>query len=126
MNEADLKRALKKTVERELVSSVVFSHWDRVNVVPDLSVTWNGHTIWLELKKVVNGKIIDRKIQRRMMTRLWESGHNAWYILYSEFNYERDTYVVSPDKLDSYMQDYAMKSVNFDHHVVIDHLRRLP
>lgn len=50
-SEKTFKRRLVSVLRDQLPGSVIFSHNERIVVgVPDLSVTWNGRTVWLELK----------------------------------------------------------------------------
>ena len=51
MNEAGLKGQLAKSLRAELPGAVVYRHEDSFTAgIPDLSVTWRGRTVWVEVK----------------------------------------------------------------------------
>lgn len=81
MNEASLSRTLCQRLRRELPGAVVFKHNDLSTAgVPDISVTWGGITVWLEVKR--GERITGRGVQRETMRRLMQVGR-AYYVHFS-------------------------------------------
>ena len=94
MNEKTLVSALIEILERELLGAVVFNHADRMTAgIPDVSVTWNGWTSWLEAK-YANPSFEVKGIQKLMMGRLAAQGL-AWFIIYEHVT-ENRTLIVHP------------------------------
>lgn len=84
MTEAKLTAKLKTALENGLAYAVVIKHCDAITAgVPDMSVTWNGRTTWLEIKRVVNGTLHSKGIQFLMLSRLAVVG-SAFYIVFDE------------------------------------------
>jgi hypothetical protein len=51
MDESYLKSAVCKKLKATLPGAVVFRHEDKfTGGIPDISVTWNDHTCWVEVK----------------------------------------------------------------------------
>lgn len=51
MNENELKRNLVEAIKETLPGATVLPHQDvRTNGIPDLSITWKGRTVWVEVK----------------------------------------------------------------------------
>lgn len=101
MSEAKVCGGLVRALRRDMEGAVVIRHTDELIAgIPDISVTWNGSTTWLEVK-FVNPKIIDRGIQRLMMKRLGLHGR-AFYVIYDN----RDTcvYITGPESLENYRE----------------------
>lgn len=93
MTEKTLTNALLKTLRKELPEAVIFKHADQVTAgIPDISVTYEGITIWFELK-YVKTKIHSRELQHYTMLRLQNAGH-PFYILYIEKT--KETIIVPP------------------------------
>jgi hypothetical protein len=52
VTEASLKRGLVAAIKDAMPGAVVFRHEDKfTGGIPDLSVTWNGRTVWIEVKR---------------------------------------------------------------------------
>jgi hypothetical protein len=76
VNEATLKRRLVKELEREMRGAVVIRHEDHfTGGIPDLSVTWEGTTTWIEVKYDRPGaRAKVTPLQKRMLRRLSRHG----------------------------------------------------
>lgn len=79
--ESQLTAALKKHLINAL-GGVVFKHADAITAgIPDLSVTWNGHTSWVEVKR---GKgVKTRGVQAYTLRQLSAEG-SCWVVQYTE------------------------------------------
>ena len=124
MQEKDLVRRLKKTLETRLPGAVVIKHSDAIVAgVPDLSVTWNGATTWLEVKHDV-GKIISREIQRWMVKRLAIQGR-CLYVVYRDRAKEGPrTYVISGASDVHEAMETVVYRAGHDHDFVAEAIRR--
>lgn len=94
ITEKTLKRGLVKALKDVAPEAVVFSHAERIRVgVPDLSVTVNGRTVWLELKRdrSLNSLKVETGIQVITARRLALQGA-CYYVLYGHDS----TQVISP------------------------------
>lgn len=68
MTEADFQSKLRRALQARLPKAVIWKYADRFTAgIPDLSVTHEGRTTWLELK-VNNGKLT--KLQFIMLERV--------------------------------------------------------
>ena len=133
MVEKDLVRRLKKVLETKLPQAVVIKHSDAVVAgVPDLSVTWGGGTVWLEVK-YDRGNVNSRGIQRMMVQRLASQGQ-CFYVIYYERAkdaYSSKTFVVNGNVdivSNTAWRDQQAFGLGFDHDYVAQfvgaHLRR--
>jgi hypothetical protein len=123
MTEGKLSSALVKLLREELRDAVIFKHWDHITAgVPDISVTWNYRTTWYEVKYITKG-IIQRGQQRRVLEQMGRIGV-AWYVIYLATPIP-GTYIVHPSKLDTFTQDYEMRTTGFAPLLVVDHLRSM-
>jgi len=121
MSERTVCNGLVRSLRRELPGCVVLRHTDGLLAgIPDISVTWNGHTTWIEVK-FLNPKIIDRGIQRLNMKRLEKQG-TAFYVLYD--NIAKHVFIVKPSSLDDY-RDVYWRSPGFNHTFVSVFVRRI-
>lgn len=98
MTEAPLKAALVRELRKTLPrAAVVFRHEDRITAgIPDISVTWNGRTTWLEIK-YANPGLKSRGIQDLTLLRLAAAGV-ARYVVYREQKGEKRTGVIHPNE----------------------------
>jgi len=122
MNEKTLCAALVRTIRQEMSSAVVFKHADRVTSgVPDISVTWGGRTVWLEVKYVKAGKKIsdEQGIQRRTLDQLSRNGR-CFYVIYRELP-NRNTTMIEARLYDG--PHYAV--AGFNHMHVVTALREM-
>lgn len=97
MNESSLKRDLCDQLRSDLPGCVIFKHADRAAGVPDLSVTWQEKTFWLEIK-FANPKLSTRELQHRRMLQLERHG-NALYVVYRRHKENFWTTVLLPSSL---------------------------
>jgi len=83
MNESQLKTQLGKEFKTLLPDAIFRRHEDRfVAGGPDISVTWNKHTTWLEVKHAHPG-IRHRDVQDIECLKLAKQGR-CWYIIYHD------------------------------------------
>lgn len=81
ITEGKLVTALIKTLRERLPGCVILKHHDTITAgIPDLSVTGDGLTVWLEVK-FANPRISTRAVQEDLMRRLARAGH-AYYVVY--------------------------------------------
>lgn len=120
MNEATLSTALVKTLRTELPGSVVFKHSDKVTSgIPDITVTWNGRTTWIEVK-FANPKVVDTGVQALTMKRLANAG-SAMYVIYSPG--QIGTRLVHPGSLHYWEAQYTTAALGFNHKAVAEWVR---
>jgi hypothetical protein len=68
MNEAQLTQKFVRELRQDHPSWVIWKHNDRLSSgIPDLSITRNGRTVWLEVKKE-GGKF--QKVQQYWLTEM--------------------------------------------------------
>jgi len=109
LNEASLSRDLVETLGAYLQGSVVFKHNEQVTGgLPDLSVTFRGSTVWLEVKFIVCGEIIDRDLQWITARKLAKHG-KCFYVLYVMDEGAKSIWIVAPKDLD----EWANKRVKY-------------
>ena len=80
MNEATLVGELERALRKEMPGCAVLKHNDSSTAgIPDLSVTWNGRTAWLEVKFSRPGSRAEVSvIQQQTLRRL--RGYTVWYV----------------------------------------------
>lgn len=123
-NEASLKGKLVELIKKELHGSVVFRHEDRFTAgVPDISITWENYTTWLEVKHM-KPKFKSRGIQSVTTLQLALTSHKCWYLLYIEDKGNKRTMIVHPRVLikDAYNIIGEMAE-GFNHKFVVDFVR---
>lgn len=75
LTEKSLQSSLAQALRQAMPGSVVFRHEDVMTAgIPDISVTWRGRTLWLELK-LSSGQT--RGIQALTITRLGRVGYSG-------------------------------------------------
>ena len=125
MNEASVSRGLVKALN-DLPGAVVLRFSGAfVSGIPDIAVVWNGKTTWLEVKLIKKHGIIDRGIQQLMLRKLALQG-SAFYVIYVE-NYQgrKWTFIVSPEHLNNWSEQWVDSAHGFDHSLVANFIRRL-
>ncbi len=131
MNEKTLVTGLTQTLRKELFGAVVFNHADLVTAgIPDVSVTWNGWTTWLEVK-YANPSFEVTGIQNLTMRRLASQGL-AWFIIYDRMTIKQ-TLIVHPQYIvTGTYKVHALKlpidfpsADGFNHQSVVDFLKRV-
>lgn len=135
MNESKLRSALTKSLTKELPRAKVLRHEDKYTAgIPDLSVTWRGYTIWLEVKYAKNSLKRGKAIQQYTTNWLMQQGL-CWYIIYRELNpmftstKENDRQIIILDPKNIYSpSDWAtlgdLVVPGFDHKAVAQFIRR--
>ena len=101
MNEAELKGKLVKRLRKDLAGSVVFRHEDQFTAgIPDISVTWNGLTCWIEVKHVTPKKPFKATgLQIQTAKKLAKQG-NCYIVVYHESKTGLlSTFIINPEKI---------------------------
>lgn len=100
MNEATLKQALCQDL-RTLTKSVVLRHEDVFRAGnPDISVTWSGLTVWLEVKYDTKTRRMEsRGIQNLTCRQLALAGW-CFYVIYEDLE-EKQTLIVDPENFEN-------------------------
>ena len=109
LNESYFVRKLKTYLEAQLPQSVVIKHADAVTAgIPDLSVSWNHKTTWLEVKVSRNGgPLRDREVQRLSLRRMGTAA-SCYYVIFEVGNPR--TIIVPPSRVSEWMSwpDHVM------------------
>ncbi len=86
MNEGTLKSALREALVAEMPGAVVISHISAFpSGTPDRSVTWGGHTSWIEVKYSRPGRRAKATpLQQGVLTELATAGAPAYLVEYRE------------------------------------------
>ena len=117
VNEATLKQELVLAFKKSLPGAVVFRHEDKFRAgIPDISVTWNRMTTWLEVKYITS-RLIQRRIQHVTVCDLAEAG-SCFYVHYVNKPPSWETVVIEP------RTGYRWLTTTFrDHHFVVRFIR---
>jgi hypothetical protein len=125
--EKRLQAQLSSFFKHKMPAAVVYRHeGQRVAGLPDMSVTWNNHTSWLELKHAVNGHIRTREVQKVRMHDLARATSRFWYVVYYEDKNGKRTYILRPEEL--FGSNYQLgtpeerTSPGHDHMLVLRHV----
>lgn len=125
--ESKLKKDLALLLTYTFPGAVIFKHSDAVTAgIPDLSITWEFGTVWLELKHVTPKKRLkSRGIQRQTAIELARFTP-TWYVIYAEEPYLSEmlhkTYIIHPKDIDLYRNSLGVDGHN--HYFVADFLRQ--
>lgn len=121
--EAKFKGELVKLIRIELPTFVVIRHEDHfTHGIPDISVTGNKKTLWIEIK-FANPNFKSKGIQEVTMLRLSARGH-AFYVIYRQTKEKEEyTYVVDPKEIGSDINSWINYVPNFDHAWVIENIK---
>jgi hypothetical protein len=123
--EAILKAELMTVLRQGLRGSVVLRHEDIFRAgVPDTSVTWRGHTIWLEVK-LARPTPRGKDIQKITCAQLAVAGI-CYYVIYRESSLGiRDTMVIHPREIvrGSWPYEVLAAAPDFNHDFVMAFLR---
>lgn len=125
-NETSLKGKLVIALKFDFPGAVVIRHEDHfTGGIPDISMTWRGRTVWLEVKHL-NPRMKTKGLQTDTAIRLSEEGY-CWFIVYSEKNGIRKTLIVHPRE---FMRTVDIVPIGitdgFDHHFTGRFLRGFP
>jgi hypothetical protein len=80
-----------------------------------MSVTYGGHTTWLEMKRATP-YFEKRPLQHLVLTRLAREGR-AYYVVYSEVRGVKETRIMLPERIDTWKTVAAY--AGWDHDAVI-------
>lgn len=114
MNESELKTKLMAAMEVAMPGVVVIRHEDKyTSGIPDISVSWNRQTIWLEVKHVTPRKPFkSRSDQIVMCCKLARQGQ-CWYVIYHEkTDWIKKTLIVQPDDVKTWKRDDRLEFEN--------------
>lgn len=77
MTEAQLTYRLTRMLRLRLPQATVFKHADGFTAgMPDVSISWEGHTVWVEVKLLNNKKLFE-PLQLETLRRL-----RGWYLVW--------------------------------------------
>jgi len=120
INEANLKGELCKYI-RDNSRFVVIRHEDHLtHGIPDISVTGNKKTVWIEVK-FGDPKFESRGIQELTMKRLALAGLAFYVVYYQQLN-ERRVYIVHPNDIGKDFSEWSDFVPGFDHSWVFEEL----
>tara|TARA_R110000824_G_scaffold167181_6_gene343982 strand:+ start:3446 stop:3844 length:399 start_codon:yes stop_codon:yes gene_type:complete len=120
-SEATLKTALMKEMRAQLCGAVLFRHEDKyTSGIPDISTTFNGCTIWWEVK-YAKPSIRDRGIQHFTCNELARNG-KCFYIVYYQKKDEKQTRIVHPQFIHDGLTPIA-STKGFNHSWVITRIK---
>jgi hypothetical protein len=126
LNESKLRSALTKILTHELPLAKILRHEDKYTAgIPDLSVTWRGYTIWLEVKYANPVLRRGKEIQQYTTNWLMQQGL-CWYVIYYETIMGRQVMLLDPKYIkekDWVVQGEGVVS-GFDHRAVANFIRR--
>lgn len=122
MTEATLKAGLKKRIVTRLPDAVAEPLSDRKFGIPDMPVTWNGHTTWFELKLYV-GKKLKSNVQTLTAMKLAVAGR-CRYVIYYDFKGEQWTLIVDPRRVHdgTWRDTYELITKGINHDFVVDYI----
>ena len=127
MTEADLKGDLCVYLRTALPKSFVKRHEDYcTSGIPDITVTWNGKTTWIEAK-LANPDLKKKGIQTYSAMKLFEQG-SCWFLIWEEKRGERRTLIVDPHDVHNKTIDQTPNeriTEGFDHAFVEEFIRRI-
>ena len=127
MNESSLKTKTISAIKRTFPHWVVIAHQERGrHGVPDLSITGEGVTIWIEIKfakPVLNSK----GIQDVTCAKLAHAGGNCYYLIFFDSPRGRETIIATPRAVfaETWLTDYEMCVSGFDFDAVVEWLAPL-
>lgn len=120
MNEADCKGSFVKALREALPHFVVFRHEDHfTHGLPDISVTGNGRTSWIEAK-YANPSFKSKGIQNLNMRRLAKAGIAFYVVFWYNVKVGKRTYVVSPENLDDPPETWDIYVEGFDYKWLVE------
>lgn len=126
MTEKDLKDALVGTIRNKIPAAVVLRHEDKNTAgIPDISVTYFGKTVWLEVK-YAHPYVIGGGLQKLTCRRLAVQGI-CRYVIYEENKLNKRTVILHPQDIVvklAEVPDECM-SPGFNHEFVVQFIRRL-
>lgn len=119
MTEGKLLAPCLKLMRAELVGFVIIKHGDGfTSGVPDVSITGNRRTSWLEFKHGPKIKWA-HGLQQLTCQRLAEKGFSCHVVLYEEAEEHRRTLILTPDEI------IIGSAPGFNHQFVVDFVRSL-
>jgi hypothetical protein len=128
MTEATLKAKLVLELKDGLPGPKVILRHEEIfrHGNPDMSITWNGHTLWFEAK-LATPRLRSKGVQKITCCELEAAGRNCWFVIWFQQNptSERFTYIVKPTALfrGTWKESYAMKVPGFDHKAFVEFVR---
>lgn len=118
--EKEPKADLVKHLKKYLPLAVVFRHEDHfTSGIPDISVSWKGHTWWIEVKEFPGKK--GRAIQNATACLLKRQGYDCFYVIYHKTR--NRIYIVEPEKYDNWNKECSGSWSGYDHGRVIEWIK---
>lgn len=126
MTESPLTQKFRKKATRRLPRAVIIKHADNYTAgVPDMTLTLNGRTSWLEFKHVTKrGQIVSKGIQNLTAQKLALEG-TCWYIVYESVVEGQFWYIVEPSKVFEYDTKATASGPNHDHDAIVEWVAKL-
>lgn len=113
MKERDQTTKLMEALRHAMPGAVVIKLNDlHTHGIPDLTVTWLGHTLWIEVK-VATPKLTQKRIQHDTMLKLQRNGF-ALYVIYDK--HRRLTFLCYPEDLGEYVIDHLVAVPWYQNH----------
>lgn len=127
MSEATLKTRVIRKIKETFPHWYVIAHHERTkHGVPDLSITGEGVTIWLELK-YAKPALHARSIQDVTCQKLANAGGNCYYLIFFEAPRGRETIIATPGAVfnDTWITNYEMCVPDFNFEAIMEWLAPL-
>ena len=132
MKESNVQSDLVKHFRSYFPGAVVLVHADRYTAgIPDMSVTFHGHTLWLEIKHVTPDKLLNTTdIQRQTCIDLSIHG-DCFFVIYEEYVLHGEitgtrVIILHPTLIDEAdWQEKGVSSPGFNHFSVIEVARKV-
>lgn len=129
MDEKYLVSALTDLLRKELQHFLVIKHSERVIGgtvgVPDVSVTGNNHTSWLEIKFAKDKEFSSHGRQELTMLMLANYSHHARYIIFEKRGKNKWTYIVHPSNLASWKTQFEAVFEGYNHEAIVAHIKKV-
>lgn len=126
-SESKLKHELCNLLKQALPGSVVFRHEDQFTAgIPDISVTWGGITVWIEVK-LAKPSIKGREIQLMTGVRLDGAG-NCIYVVYELRDNNKKTRILKPKEIFVNRNECMLFGIvrdGWDHSLVLEHIKEI-
>jgi len=129
-NETQVKGKLVKFLKDNLKDAIIFRHEDQYTAgIPDISLTDNGFTLWIEVKHVTPKKPFKSSgLQKHTAKQLEKQGKCIFIIFEESKEGHQFTFIVQPKFIDQYVEgDTGCMSIvqGFDFQFILDYIRRI-
>jgi hypothetical protein len=126
-SETALKHELMEVLRSSLPRFVSLRHEDKFSSGhPDISITGNGTTTWIEAKVLdLRVKTRSKGIQQLTMLRLASVSHAFYVVWRYARNGEVSTHIVRPSDIESHSDEWCDFAVGIDYDFVVDRIKEL-